>query len=92
MELGALPEERACGAWVWETQMEEEIESERDGFGHAFEEVEMKKWWFGEAFFFFLFAEWTMNLGSQRWEGKFGATAEDKPTLLKDVTFRWKTR
>jgi hypothetical protein len=31
--------------------MEEESENARDRLGHAFEEAEMKKWWFGEAFF-----------------------------------------
>lgn len=53
MEVVGLPGERACEAWVGETQMEEENENERDGVGVAFEVVEMMIWWFGEAFFFF---------------------------------------
>lgn len=51
MEVVGLPGERACKAWVGETQMEEENENERDGVGVAFEVVEMMIWWFGEAFF-----------------------------------------
>ena len=51
MEAVGLPGERACKAWVGETQMEEENENERDGVGVAFEVVEMMIWWFGEAFF-----------------------------------------
>lgn len=41
MEVVGLPGERACKAWVGETQMEEENENERDGVGDAFEVVEM---------------------------------------------------
>jgi hypothetical protein len=48
--------------------MEEESGSERNRVGHAFEEVEMKKWWFGEAFFSVCFVNYETGFSKVRRE------------------------